>query len=199
MASPLDDAALDQLFYRARTFGTDAHSWLPEPVTDDQLQRLWDMAKMGPTSANCSPLRVVFVRTPQAKAMLKPALDASNVDKTMAAPVTAIVGTDHAFFDKLPYLFPHTQARAWFAGKPHAGEVAFRNASLQGAYLIMAARALGLDCGPMSGFNQELVDASFFQGTAIRSNFLVNLGYGNRSTLFPRSPRLDFAEACRIC
>jgi 3-hydroxypropanoate dehydrogenase len=198
MQQKLDNSALDQLFYRARTYGTTAESWLSKPVSDAQLQQIWDMSRMGPTSANCSPMRVVFVRSPEAKAKLKPALDASNVDKTMSAPVTAIIATDFAFYNKLPFLFPHVDAKPWFEGKPHSDEVAFRNACLQGAYLIIAARALGLDCGPMSGFNNTQVDTTFFTGTAIRSNFLVNLGYGNPSTLFPRSPRLSFDEACRI-
>lgn len=198
MHTPLDPAALDQLFLKARTYGTTARSWLPKPVPEDLLRRLWDLVKMGPTSANCSPMRLVFVATPEGKERLRPALDAGNLDKTMAAPVTAIVATDHAFYEKLPFLFPHTNARAWFEGKPHADEAAFRNGTLQGAYLILAARALGLDCGPMSGFDNAAVDREFFAGTRVRSNFLVNLGYGDPASLFPRSPRLSFDEACSI-
>jgi 3-hydroxypropanoate dehydrogenase len=198
MQKPLDTAALEQIFLQARTYGTTAASWLPQPVSDAQLRQIWDLARMGPTSANCSPMRLVFVRTPEAKARLKPALSAGNLDKTMSAPVTAIVGTDYLFYDKLPYLFPHTDARSWFVGKPHADETAFRNATLQAAYLIIAARAIGIDCGPMSGFDNAKVDAEFFAGTSVRSNFLINLGHGDPATLHPRSPRLSFDEACRI-
>jgi 3-hydroxypropanoate dehydrogenase len=195
---PLPDAALDQLFRTARTYGTTAKTWLNQPVTDEQLQQIWALAKMGPTSANCSPARIVFVRTPEAKERLRPALSANNLDKTMAAPVTVILGTDYRFYEHLPFLFPHTDARSWFEGKPNADETAFRNSSLQGAYLIMAARALGLDCGPMSGFDNAKVDAAFFAGTQVRSNFLINIGYGDPATLFPRSPRFTFDQACRI-
>ena len=191
----LDQAGLDLLFNDART-----HShWKDEPVSDDTLRKLYELLRMAPTSGNCSPGRFVFVRSPEAKARLKPALDEGNVAKTMAAPVTAIVATDFEFYEKLPKLFPHTDARSWFAGKPEAilwG--GFRNGTLQGAYLILAARALGLDCGPMSGFNNALVDETFFAGTPWKSNFLVNLGHGDASRLHARSPRLDFDEACRI-
>ncbi|MCB1627322.1 MAG: malonic semialdehyde reductase [Xanthomonadales bacterium] len=191
----LDQAGLDLLFNDART-----HShWKDEPVSDDTLRKLYELLRMAPTSGNCSPGRFVFVRSPEAKARLKPALDEGNVAKTMAAPVTAIVATDFEFYEKLPKLFPHTDARSWFAGKPEAilwG--GFRNGTLQGAYLILAARALGLDCGPMSGFNNAQVDETFFAGTPWKSNFLVNLGHGDASRLHARSPRLDFEEACRI-
>ena len=191
----LDQAGLDLLFNDART-----HShWKDEPVSDDTLRKLYELLRMAPTSGNCSPGRFVFVRSPEAKARLKPALDEGNVAKTMAAPVTAIVATDFEFYEKLPKLFPHTDARSWFAGKPEAilwG--GFRNGTLQGAYLILAARALGLDCGPMSGFNNAQVDEAFFAGTPWKSNFLVNLGHGDASRLHARSPRLDFDEACRI-
>ena len=191
----LDQAGLDLLFNDART-----HShWKDEPVSDDTLRKLYELLRMAPTSGNCSPGRFVFVRSPEAKARLKPALDEGNVAKTMAAPVTAIVATDFEFYEKLPKLFPHTDARSWFAGKPEAilwG--GFRNGTLQGAYLILAARALGLDCGPMSGFNNAQVDETFFAGTPWKSNFLVNLGHGDASRLHARSPRLDFDEACRI-
>jgi 3-hydroxypropanoate dehydrogenase len=195
MFSPLDDSALDQLFRTARTYNA-----FSGDIDDATLQRLYDLVKWGPTAANAGPARFVFVRSPEAKAQLAPALDPGNRDKTIAAPVTVIVGYDMAFYDKLPVLFPHTDARSWFAGKPEAAlqTVAMRNGSLQGAYLILAARALGLDAGPMSGFDNAIVDAAFFAGTAIRSNFLVNLGKGDPASIFPRSPRLGFDEACRI-
>lgn len=196
----LSQDALNQIFLEARTFASNPNPWHDRAVTDAQLEQIWNLARMGPTAANSSPARVVFVRTPEAKARLKPALDAGNVEKTMNAPVTAIIGTDLAFYEKLPYLFPHTDARSWFAGKSEAELFpgALRNSSLQGAYLIVAARSLGLDCGPMSGFDAARVDAEFFAGTAVKSNFLINLGYGRRESLHPRSPRLAFAEACSI-
>jgi 3-hydroxypropanoate dehydrogenase len=191
----LEQAALDLLFNDART-----HShWREEPVADDTLRRLYELLRMAPTSGNCSPARFVFVRSAEAKAKLKPALDEGNVAKTMAAPVTAIVATDFEFYENMPRLFPQADARSWFAGKPEAilwG--GFRNGTLQGAYLILAARALGLDCGPMSGFNNARVDEAFFAGTPWKSNFLVNLGHGDPSRLHPRNPRLDFEDACRI-
>lgn len=192
----LDAVALAQLFSDARTH----NRWQPREVSDELLQQLYLLLRWGPTSANISPLRVVFVKSADAKARLRPALDAGNVDKTMAAPVTAIVATDFAFYEKLGQLFPHQpEARSWFAGKPAAIETAgFRNGTLQGAYLILAARALGLDCGPMSGFNNALVDEAYFAGTPVRSNFLVNLGYGDPAGLHPRGPRLSFDEACSI-
>ncbi len=191
----IDEAALDQLFREARTH----NGWQPRPVADELLRQAVDLAKMGPTSANASPLRIVFVRTKEGKERLKPALGPTNVEKTMAAPVTAIIGHDLAFHDLLPRLFPHADARAWFVGnEPLIETTAFRNGSLQGAYFILAARALGLDCGPMSGFDNAQVDAAFFAGTTIKSNFLVNLGYGDPAKLFPRSPRLDAAEIARF-
>jgi 3-hydroxypropanoate dehydrogenase len=191
----LDASALDQLFRAARTH----NGWLPRPVTDDELRAIYELMKWAPTSANCSPVRIVFVRSREAKERLRPALSSGNLDKTMAAPVTAIVGHDLEFYEKLPQLFPHADARSWFAGKPAAIETtAFRNGSLQGAYFILAARALGLDCGPMSGFDNAKVDAEFFAGTAVRSNFLCNLGHGDPAKLFARSPRLAFDDACRI-
>ncbi len=195
MSHALDAASLDQLFRTARTYNA-----FTGEIDEATLQRLYDLLKWGPTAANACPARFVFVRSPEAKARLAPALDPGNRDKTLAAPVTVIVGYDMAFYDKLPVLFPHTDARSWFAGKPEAvlETVALRNGSLQGAYLILAARALGLDTGPMSGFNNALVDETFFAGTAIRSNFLVNLGKGDPASIFPRSPRLGFDEACRI-
>lgn len=196
MSEMLSDTALDQLFRNARTF----NAWLDREVTDAQLHQLYDLLKFGPTSANSSPMRLVFVKSAEAKAKLSPFLSEGNRAKTMAAPVTAIVANDHAFHEKLPQLFPHTDAKSWFEGnQPLIDTTAFRNATLQGAYLILAARAVGLDCGPMSGFDNAGVDAAFFAGTAIKSNFLVNLGYGDASRdLFPRSPRLSFGEACTI-
>jgi 3-hydroxypropanoate dehydrogenase len=194
MTDALPADALDQLFRTART-----HNELGGEVDDDTLHRLYDLLKWGPTSANQCPARFVFVKSKTAKKKLEPALDEGNHDKTMAAPVTVIVGHDLDFHEKLPVLFPHADARSWFAGDLEKRKVqAFRNGSLQGAYLILAARALGLDCGPMSGFDNAKVDAAFFKGTSIKSNFLVNLGHGDASKLFPRSPRLSFDEAARI-
>lgn len=195
MSHALDAAALDQLFRTART----QNAFLDTPVEDAQLHALYELLKWGPTAANGSPARFVFVKSAEAKAKLAPALSEGNHDKTLAAPVTVIVGFDEDFHEKLPYLFPHTDAKAWFDG-PREGrhEGAFRNGSLQGAYLILAARALGLDAGPMSGFDNAKVDEAFFAGTHIKSNFLVNLGYGDPSGLFPRLPRLSFDEAARI-
>ncbi len=195
MSSPLTDSALDQLFRTARTYNA-----FSGDIDDATLHRLYELLKWGPTAANACPARFVFLRSAKAKAKLAPALDAGNRDKTLAAPVTVIVGHDMAFYDKLPVLFPHVDARAWFAGKPEAAleTVALRNGSLQGAYLILAARSLGLDSGPMSGFDNAKLDEAFFAGTSIRSNFLVNLGKGDPASLFPRSPRLGFDEACRI-
>lgn len=185
-----------QLFDDARTH----NAWLDKPVADETLKRLYDLMKWGPTSANCSPARVVFVKSAEAKARLLPCLSEGNRAKTAAAPVTAIIGMDLAFYDKLPQLFPHNlEARTWFEGKPDVIQsTAFRNSSLQGGYFILAARALGLDCGPMSGFDSAAVDAAFWAGTAVRTNFLCNLGYGDAAQLFPRGPRLAFDEACRI-
>jgi 3-hydroxypropanoate dehydrogenase len=191
----LSPTSLDQLFREARTFS----HWQPRAVEDTLLHQIYDLMKFGPTSANSSPARIVFVRSAEAKEKLKPALSEGNVEKTMAAPVCAIVGHDMEFYEQLPKLFPQTDARSWFAGKPDAiSQTAFRNGSLQGAYLILAARALGLDCGPMSGFDATKVDAAFFAGTSVKSNFLCNLGYGERGKLHTRNPRLDFTEACQI-
>jgi 3-hydroxypropanoate dehydrogenase len=196
MSEKLAEAALDQLFRTARTY----NAFLPKEVTDEQLRALYELAKFGPTSANSSPMRLVFVKSAAAKEKLKPFLSEGNRAKTMAAPVTAIVANDHAFYEKLRQLFPHADARSWFVGnQPLIDTTAFRNATLQGAYVIMAARALGLDCGPMSGFDNAGVDEAFFAGTAVKSNFLINIGYGDSSRdLFPRSPRLAFEEACRV-
>jgi 3-hydroxypropanoate dehydrogenase len=196
MSRVLDDATLDQLFRTART----QNAFLDRPVEDEQLHALYDLLKWGPTSANTLPARFVFVKSKEAKARLGPALDEGNRNKTLAAPVTAIVAFDEDFHEKTPYLFPHVpDAKSWFDG-PREGrhDAAFRNGSLQGAYLILAARSLGLDAGPMSGFDNAKVDDAFFTGTAIKSNFLVNLGYGDPEGVFPRSPRLSFDEASRI-
>ena len=192
---PLDPHALDQLFRQARTYNA-----FSGEVSDETLHQLYDLLKWGPTTANTCPARFVFVKSAEAKAKLGPALDEGNYKKTMAAPVTVIVAYDMAFYEKSPVLFPHTDAKSWFDGKPEADlrTIALRNGSLQGAYLLLAARALGLDCGPMSGFDNDKVDAAFFAGTTLRSNFLVNLGRGDRASIFARSPRLSFDEAARI-
>lgn len=191
----LNDNALDQLFRSARTH----NAWLDRPVTEQQLRELYDLMKWGATSANCSPARIVFVQSPEAKAKLGQAISEGNRVKTLAAPVTAILATDYAFYEKLPQLFPHTDARSWFVGdQPKIDTTAFRNATLQGAYLMLAARSIGLDCGPMSGFDNAKLDELFFAGTTIKSNFLINLGYGDAAALFPRSPRLSFDEAASI-
>ncbi len=191
----LDDASLDRLFREARTH----NAWLDRAVGDEQLRALYDLMKWGPTSANSSPARIVFVRTRAAKERLLPALAPGNVEKTLAAPVTAIVAEDLEFYEKLPRLFPLADARSWFVGNRQLIEsTAFRNSSLQGAYLILAARALGLDAGPMSGFDNDKVDREFFPDGRVKSNFLVNLGYGDPAALLPRSPRLEFEEAVEI-
>ena len=191
----LTSAAFDQLFRQARTYNA-----FSGEVGDETLHRLYDLLKWGPTTGNTCPARFVFVRSAEAKRRLEPALSEGNRAKTMAAPCTAIVAYDMHFFEKSPVLFPHTDAKSWFDGLPDAdlATIALRNSSLQGAYLLLAARSLGLDCGPMSGFDNAKVDAAFFAGTRIRSNFLVNLGQGDPASIFPRSPRLGFAEACRI-
>ncbi|MHB1303595.1 MAG: malonic semialdehyde reductase [Acidiphilium sp.] len=189
----IEDASLDALFRNART----KNVWSEEAVSDDTLRALYDLLKFGPTSANCSPARFIFLRTADAKERLKPALSPGNIEKTMAAPVTVIVAHDPLFFEHLPKLFPHADARSWFSGNPDlADETAFRNGTLQGAYLIIAARALGLDCGPMSGFDKAKVDQAFLSDQGWKSNFLVNLGHGRADDEFPRLPRLDFDEAC---
>ena len=196
MAERLSDAALDTLFREART----ANGWRDTPVPEATLVALYDLVKWGPTSANIQPLRLKFLTSAAAKERLRPHLSPGNVAKTMAAPVVAILGQDMAFYDHLPRLFPHNpEARGWFAGKPdHIAATALRNASLQGGYFILAARALGLDAGPMSGFDAAGVDAAFWAGTTVKTNFLCNLGHGDPATLFPRSPRFDFAEVCEI-
>lgn len=188
----LDHVALDTLFRTARTH----NGFTDQEVTDDELQELYDLLKMGPTSANSSPARFLFLRTEGAKLKLKPALSAGNTEKTMKAPVTVVVAYDPKFYDYLPRLFPHADARAWFANNDDlAEETAFRNSTLQGAYLILAARALGLDAGPMSGFDRTKVDELFLTDRGWKSNFLINLGHGNKDGLFDRSPRLYFDEA----
>lgn len=195
MSDPLNDLALDQIFRSART----QNAFLPREVSDEQLHQLYDLAKFGPTSANSSPMRIVFVKSAAAKEKLKPALSEGNLAKTMAAPVTAIIATDFEFYEHLPKLFPHADARSWYAGNDSLiATTAERNGTLQGAYVIIAARAIGLDAGPMSGFDNAKVDEAFFAGTSIRSNFLINLGYGDPAGLFPRSPRFAFDEAARI-
>jgi len=184
-----------QLFTDART----QNGYLPTPVADDTLRALYDLLKFGPTAANGSPARFQFVRSAQAKARLLGCVSAGNVGKIEQAPVTVIVGMDLEFHEQLPKLFPHADARAWFAGKPAAiHESAFRNSSLQGGYLIIAARALGLDCGPMSGFDAAKLDAAFWAGTAVKTNFICTLGQGDPAKLFARNPRLGFEEACQL-
>jgi len=191
----LDPATLDLLFRSARS----QNAWQDKPVADNLLVELHDLMKWGPTSANCWPLRVVFVKSPEAKARLLPLLMEGNRAKVAAAPVTALLGMDMAFYEQLPTLFPHTDAKSWFVGNQALIEAtAFRNSSLQGAYLMLAARALGLDCGPMSGFDAAAVDQEFFAGTAVKTNFICSLGYGDPAGLFPRSPRPEFDEVCRI-
>jgi 3-hydroxypropanoate dehydrogenase len=191
----LDDAALDLLFRNARTH----NDWLDAPVPEAPLREAVELTKMGPTSANTSPLRLVFVQSQAAKEKLKAALAPGNVDKTMSAPVTAILGHDREFYELLPRLFPHADAKAWFVGnKAFADDTAYKNGTLQVAYFILALRALGLDAGPMTGFDADKVDSEFFPGGKIRSNVLVNIGYGDASKLFPRSPRLAFDEIARF-
>jgi 3-hydroxypropanoate dehydrogenase len=191
----LDQAGRNLLFNEARTH----NGWTDQPVSDDTLRELFDLLKMAPTSANCSPARFVFLRSAESRQRLVPALLPGNLEKTLAAPVTVIVACDLAFHEQLPKLFPHADARSWFAGNEDLiKETAFRNGTLQGAYMMLAARAVGLDCGPMSGFDKAKVDEAFFAGTTWRSNFLCNLGHGDPSKLFPRSPRFQFEDACRV-
>lgn len=193
MTSALDTQALAALFTEARTH----NGWTDHPVGDEELTKLYDLTKMGPTSANCSPARFVFVRSAEGKEKLRPSLSSGNLEKTMSAPVTVIAAIDSEFYEKLPALFPHADARSWFTSSPQvAEETAFRNATLQAGYLILAARALGLDTGAMSGFDKGKVDAAFFAGTTWKSNFLINLGHGDPSKVFGRLPRLSFEDAC---
>ena len=191
----LSPAALDQLFREARTH----NAWQDRPVTDEQLQALYDVLKFGPTSANSSPARFIFVRTPEGKAKLKGALSPGNIEKTMTAPVTVIIAHDPKFYDLLPRLLPHADAKNWFSGNYSLAEqTAFRNGTLQGGYLLLAARALGLDTGPMSGFDSGKVEEAFMADNGWKANLLINIGYGDPAGLFPRSPRLAFDEACRF-
>ena len=191
----LDDKALDLLFRTARTH----NGWLPKPVTDEQIRAIYEIVKMGPTSANSQPARFIFIRTKEGKEKLRPALSEGNTAKTMDAPVTALVAYDTQFYEHLPKNFPHNQdAINWFKGTPAAMPTAIRNGTLQGAYLIIAARALGLDIGAMSGFNNAMVDEIFFPDGRFKSNFLCNIGYGDPSKLFGRSPRMSFEDACTL-
>jgi 3-hydroxypropanoate dehydrogenase len=195
MTSHIDAAAVAQLFTEARTH----NGFLPEPVSDDLLKKAVDLAKMGPTSANQSPMRIVFVKSAEAKAKLLPAMGEGNRAKTGSAPVVAIVGYDEKFYEHLPFLFPHADAKAWFSGnEAFAKRAAFQNGTLQVAYLILALRAVGLDTGPMTGFNNAAVDAAFFAGTDVKSNVIINIGYGNGENLFPRSPRFAFDQIAKI-
>jgi 3-hydroxypropanoate dehydrogenase len=195
-AGSLSEEGLDLIFRAARTH----FAWLNRDVSENLIRAVYDLARMGPTSANCSPARFLFIRSHEAKERLRPHLSQGNVEKTMSAPVTAIIGHDLQFYEKLSKLFPHEpDAKSWFDwSEEHARTTAFRNGTLQGGYFIIAARALGLDCGPMSGFDNEGVDREFFPDGKVKSNFLCNLGYGRREKLFPRSPRLEFDEACQI-
>jgi len=195
MREPLNGAGLDLLFNAAR-----AHNgWKADKITVTQLEQIYDLMKMGPTSANCSPARVIFVMSAEGKEKLKPALSSGNLDKTMAAPATAIIGYDTQFYEYLPELFPHTDARPWFTSNPTlAQETAFRNSSLQGAYLIIAARSLGFDVGPMSGFDPEKVNQAFWPDGRVKVNFLCNIGIGDETKLFGRSPRMPFEKFCKI-
>ena len=187
--------ALDSLFNNARTYS----HWQDRPVEESLLKEIYDLAKMGPTSANCQPMRVVYITSQEAKEKLRPCLMEGNVAQTMSAPVTAIIAMDMEFYEHLPTLYPHTDARSWFVGDTEKiYQTAVQNSSLQGGYFMLAARALGLDCGPMGGFDADATDAAFLSGTSWKSNFLCNLGYGDASRLHPRSPRPDFSQMCRI-
>lgn len=191
----IDQKALDLLFNNAHTYS----KFSDKPVSDKLLEQVYDLAKMGPTSANCFPMRIVFVKSAEAKEKLKPCLSPGNVDKTMEAPVCAIIAMDMEFYEHLPRLYPHTDARAWFVGKPdYIAATAFRNSTLQGAYFLLAARALGLDCGPMSGFNEAKINETFFKDTPYKANFLINLGYGVENSYHPRNDRPRFDEMCKI-
>ena len=195
MTKTLDDAGLDLIFREARSY----NGYTDEPVTESDLRAIWDLLKMGPTSANTSPLRIVWLTSDAAKEKLALLASATNADKIRKAPVTAILGMDMEFYEKLPRLFPHVDARPWFTGSQAMIETtSFRNSSLQGAYFIIAARALGFDTGPMSGFDNAGVDAAFFAGTTVKSNFIATLGHGDPSTIFGRLPRLDFEEATSL-
>ncbi|MDY1038369.1 malonic semialdehyde reductase [Lelliottia sp. CFBP8978] len=195
MNEAITPGAIKTLFTEARTH----NGWLETPVSDETLREIYDLMKWGPTSANCSPARIVFVRTREGKEKLRPALSGGNLEKTLAAPVTAIIAWDSEFYERLPELFPHGDARSWFTSSPElAQETAFRNSSLQAGYLIFACRALGLDTGPMSGFDRQRVDDAFFTGSSLKSNLLINIGYGDASKLYGRLPRLSFEDACGL-
>ncbi len=194
MSDVLSDAALDQLFRAARSY----NGFTDQPVAAETLRQVHDLLRWGPTSANCCPLRIVFLTTPAAKERLRPALSAGNLAKTMSAPVTAILAYDTQFAEHLPRLFPHVDARPWFANPDVAFETAFRNSTLQAGYFLLAARAVGLDCGPMSGFDQGKVNAEFFADGRFKVNFICNLGYGDPASLFDRSPRFDFEDVCQV-
>ena len=195
MSHAINDEALDTIFRAARTH----NQWQDKPISPALLMAIYDLMRWAPTAANCSPARIAYVVSKESKERLRPHLDAGNVDKTMAAPATAIIGYDLDFARFMPKLYPvNPGAKDWFKDPKLAETVAFRNGSLQGGYFIMAARALGLDCGPMSGFDNAGVDREFFAGTAIRSNILCNLAYGDATGVYPRSPRLSFDEACKI-
>lgn len=195
MHTPLDNSALDQLFNEARTYSY----WQDKAIDADVLEQLYTLTALGPTSANCSPGRFVFVTSQEGKEKLKPALSSGNLEKTMTAPVTVIVAHDLTFYEQLPQLFPHADARSWFTGNTElVKETAFRNSSLQAGYLIMAARSLGLDAGPMSGFDPSKINEAFFTGSNWQVNMLINLGYGNHEKLHPRLPRLPFEQACKL-
>ena len=190
-----DSVALATLFTEARTH----NGWQDKPVSDQLCQQVYDLAKWGPTSANCSPVRLVFVRSAAQKEKLLECMAPGNLDKTRTAPVSVIIGMDMEFYEQLPQLFPHADARSWFAGNQALiDSTAFRNSTLQGAYLMLAARSLGLDCGPMSGFDADKVNAAFFPDSAVKVNFICNLGYGDATKLFPRSPRMSFEQACSL-
>ena len=192
---PIHDHALDRLFHEART----QNGWLDRPVPEALVREAVELAKIGPTSANVSPMRIALVTSPEAKARLKPALAEGNVEKTMSAPITAIVGYDLKFYDQLPKLFPHADARAWFVGnEAFANDTAYKNGTLQVAYFLLALRAVGLDTGPLSGFDNSKVDAEFFPGGNVKSNVIINIGYGDETKLFPRSPRLSFEEIAQV-
>ena len=189
------NTSTEQLFTEART----QNGYLDQPVSDEQLHQLFDLLKWGPTSANCSPARFVFVRSAEARERLAACVSPGNQPKVRQAPVTAVIGMDMEFYERLPQLFPHTDARAWFVGKPEMIQAtAFRNSSLQGGYLILAARALGLGCGPMSGFDAAKVDAEFWAGSTVKTNFICTLGHGDPAKILPRSPRLTFDETCQL-
>lgn len=195
ISQSLEQSALSQLFIDARTH----NSWQDKPVTDEQIKDLYELLKFAPTSVNCNPARFLFIKSPQAKERLLACVTPGNLEKTRAAPVTAIIGMDLDFYEQLPKLFPHVDAKSWFVGKDaYIESTAFRNSALQGAYLTMAVRALGLDCGAMSGFDADKVNAEFFPDGRVKVNFLLNIGYGDSSSLLPRQPRPSFDEACKI-